>query len=233
MSLPESSAVACIFWGEKFDTVYLTRLFDAVRRNSPLMPFVCLTDRTPPPEIGMRDIRFIKTPSSYKGWWQKLHLFDREIMGFDHLLYFDLDSVILKSLDPLLDLLGNQDFAYAEDPVDPMSSSLMLIDTRSAFAREVTNAFDPIFLDLEKGTDQNYFSLFLNPVKHRLKKLPPSTHLSYKHLINHLGCQKNEYAIPELEETVSLNFHGWPKPWDVEKTPEFWKHSETILTHWR
>ena len=98
--------VCCVLWGDKFSEDYVHKLKRAVEKNTTIEhEFVCLSDR---------QIEGVKTKilkGGYKGWWNKLQLFDGEIKG--RIVYLDLDTLITSSIDWLLSYTGT--FAGIED----------------------------------------------------------------------------------------------------------------------
>lgn len=85
--------VACVLRsGGDFDAEYVERLRDGVARHLSLPHrFVCLTDVEVPCE--RLELRY-----GWPGWWSKLELFE-QLTG--RTLYFDLDTVIVGSLDTI------------------------------------------------------------------------------------------------------------------------------------
>lgn len=98
--------VACVKWGDMYGADYVNVLFDMVNRN--LMPhdgkFVCFTDD--PAGLDERiDVRSL--PLTLKGWWNKLYLFkDGIFQSGERIVFFDLDTLIVGSLDHIVDYDG-------------------------------------------------------------------------------------------------------------------------------
>lgn len=103
--------VACVRTGTRYGTEYVYRLKAGVERHLKQPHwFVCLTDR-PSDLDGVETIDICADGLS--GWWAKMILF-RLASRLDHrLLYFDLDTVVVGSLDRLADL--NVDFGICEN----------------------------------------------------------------------------------------------------------------------
>lgn len=98
--------VACVFWGDKFSEDYVYNLKSAVQRNTTIQhKFICLSDRMLP------GIDTILLKPGFTGWWNKLQLFDGRIDG--HVVYLDLDTLIVDNIDWLLSYKGA--FAGIED----------------------------------------------------------------------------------------------------------------------
>jgi hypothetical protein len=107
--------ICCIKEGEKYRSDYVNVLYSMVQRNVHLAAydFVCFTER--PNGIDPR-IRVEPLPGdNLPGWWQKLGLFKRKIKGIhtEKILFFDLDIVITKFIDRLLEF--DADFAICRD----------------------------------------------------------------------------------------------------------------------
>lgn len=98
--------VACVFWGDKFSEDYVYNLKSAVQRNTTIQhKFICFSDRMLP------GIDTILLKPGFAGWWNKLQLFDGRIDG--HVVYLDLDTLIVDNIDWLLSYTGA--FAGIED----------------------------------------------------------------------------------------------------------------------
>lgn len=113
--------VACVWVHAHvpYDLSYVTRLRRVVERfvDRP-MAFVCLTDR--PWEIPA-DIRSIPIShdSALKGWWAKIQLFNPALGFQGRVLYLDLDSLVIASLQPILDFPATFALAPHAGTFDP------------------------------------------------------------------------------------------------------------------
>lgn len=96
--------VACV-WVRghvPFTLEYVTRLETMVRAHlSEPFEFVCLTDRPWQVPAHIRTIS-IRLPQGLKGWWAKLELFHPQRHWPGRVLYLDLDTLIVDSLDPIV-----------------------------------------------------------------------------------------------------------------------------------
>jgi hypothetical protein len=96
--------VACVEWGDYcgLGALYVRRLREMVARHLSLPhEFVCLTDR-PAAHSGIRTAQL--TPGA-TGWWNKLELF-RPGLFSGRVLFFDLDTVLVGSIDGLAQRKG-------------------------------------------------------------------------------------------------------------------------------
>lgn len=91
--------VACVLRsGGIYDAEWVARLKRGVERHLTLPHrFVCLTDLVP--EVEAIGVEAIPLHHDWPGWWAKLNLFAEFRDG--PTLYFDLDSVVIGSLDAI------------------------------------------------------------------------------------------------------------------------------------
>jgi len=96
--------VICLKWGTKYSSKYVNRLFKMVSINlSKPFDFYCYTDN---PKGLYKEIKIIPIEDDYlEIYWNKLSMFKKDFIPKGICLYFDLDIVIQKKLDPLLDYL--------------------------------------------------------------------------------------------------------------------------------
>ena len=99
-------SIACVWNGTKYSADYVEKLRAMVRRNLRTEHrFVCITDRRElPPVLGdMTHVGPCGADTGLPGWWAKMKLLspdDRDPV--DPTIYFDLDTVIVGDLDPLV-----------------------------------------------------------------------------------------------------------------------------------
>jgi hypothetical protein len=85
-----------------YQTEYVTNLRAMVARHLQRPHrFVCLTDR--PQWLSHVETIQIPTASPLKGWWAKIRLFDQSLGLSGRVLYLDLDTLVVGSLDPIVD----------------------------------------------------------------------------------------------------------------------------------
>jgi hypothetical protein len=165
--------------------------------------FICMTDNTE----GV-NVRTLKFNNRYPGWWAKLHLFYTN--SIDQILYIDLDTVIVGSIDKLLTYRGS--FAIIKDWWAPgYNSSVMSI--APAFGRHVFRDFKPEYMHQMHG-DQDWITQKL-PNADLWQDIAPDVIGSYK--ANELEKGPRRYSL--------VCFHGDPKP---HTFTEGWVHE-----HWK
>lgn len=92
--------VWCVCVGDKYHPAYVYALRDAVAEHLTIPhTFKCITDRRMP------GIQTVDPVMPYPGWWSKLNLFG---VANGPSLYFDLDVVIIGSLDYLVDFAAHE-----------------------------------------------------------------------------------------------------------------------------
>lgn len=101
---PFHTTIACVLkTGGDFDERYVINLKRSLDRNlTHSFKFVCLTDL---PEI--KEVETIRLSNGHPGWWSKIELFRPGLVATERILYFDLDTLILKNIDDLLTLGGD------------------------------------------------------------------------------------------------------------------------------
>jgi len=117
--------IICINWGPKYGADYVNRLYGMVARNlTPPFRFTCFTDSTaglrsevdaqplPPLDVEM--------PTGTFGIWPKARLWGDQLSDLSGpVLFFDLDLVIVGSLDPFFEFGNPQDVILARNPAVP------------------------------------------------------------------------------------------------------------------
>lgn len=94
---------ACVWIGERYGKQYVENLRNMLMRHSKgyRVRIICLTDRDEKVEgVDMIDVKKYRL----EGWWPKMILFDPRVRGRGDCLYFDLDTVVVDRLRPLIEL---------------------------------------------------------------------------------------------------------------------------------
>lgn len=189
---------------------YVNNLFSMVDRHLGGQPYrrICFTDSSFEicPSIDCQEL-----PHNVKGWWNKLYLFSPSLFDKgDRVLYFDLDTVILQSIELLADC--KSDFAILRDFGRPkgLGSGVMLWEAGKV--NEIWEQWCAEDRPILSGGDQ----AFIEVVAHRkwghrigahriLQDLFPGMFASFK-----WQCEGG----PGNHSVVC--FHGKPKPHDCE-----------------
>jgi hypothetical protein len=106
--------IACVRTGTVYPFEYVTKLRNMVQRNLIKRDYrmVCLTDQPDRCEwVDFVDI----TAMDLNGWWGKMALFEGAWRNRSQIIFFDLDTVIVGDISPLLDV--PHEFAILASPV--------------------------------------------------------------------------------------------------------------------
>ena len=95
--------VVCVLTGKKYGFRYVLQLHRMVSKFLPVdHRFLLLTDETTTAPDGIEVINI--EHYGLKTWFAKMLIFNREVVGDGKILYIDLDMIIAKSLEPLVNL---------------------------------------------------------------------------------------------------------------------------------
>lgn len=165
----------------------------ALKRQLP--DLICLSD------IEIRGVETVKLNNLFPGWWSKMNLFDPTQLNGD-ILYFDLDTVVLNSIDYLFNL----DSSYALNDLiheKPLQTGILYIKEEDK---------KPIFSDFIRRPqnmrkyhgDADFVRLHGNRFK-RFQTDFPGKISSYK-----------AHILKGKPLTDIICFHGKPRPWEVK-----------------
>lgn len=231
---------ACVIHGNKYDWIYVERLYNMLSRHlSRPVRFHVYTehDRSVPPHMikhCLEDWPGVSGPK--KSWWYKLHLFNAEHHA-GPLMYFDLDCVIVRSIDwihllPQSKLWCIRDFKYLQSPVvNSCNSSVMWWDTQQFhWLWQKFNDLGPTKVVTQYQGDQDFINA---TVSWNDRRYFDSTQLqSYRWQVADGGYdfKKRRPLIPDSGSVISphcsiIVFHGYPKPHEVrdKQIVDFWR----------
>lgn len=187
---------------------HVTAIADQLHKHAAGVKVLALSD------TAISDIDCLPLPKGLPGWWSKMFMFSPSVKG--DILYFDLDTAIIDSLEDILKvnkLTLLRDFYRdgVRKPEGLQSSVMFLPETDRA---EVWNAFtaDPkkVMRECAVGGDQEFLERFYLQKAQRWQDVVPGQIASYK-----VHCKQ---GVPPGTRVVCA--HGKPKLWN---TPEF-KH---------
>ena len=192
--------------GGNFNTDYVVKLKNMIERNSTVSHnFVCLTD------VESTLYKTIKLSCSKKGWWAKTELFRFDLVQSRQIVYFDLDTIILKNIDDILNFQHNFSALYPWNEKNRRSglcaSGMMAWHNNGDFAF-LFNQFESKNIKKYPRGDQEYISETLErngQEPEYFQKLFSGIY-SYKR-----NCREQ---LPEDARVVC--FHGRPRPHEVK-----------------
>jgi hypothetical protein len=227
-SLPqEPLTVLCVRFGNKYGREYVERLRNMISRHLSIpYEFACLTDDNNP----IANVRTIYQKNALypKGWWHKVHMFDPNLPIKGRILYLDLDVVVHRNIDKLVqicayDFYGIRDFNRKfHNGWQNLNSSVM-----SWVHGSQSHIYEQFIKD--KNTAQRLHGdqdWIWKTSKNRIKFWPDQWIQSYKweirsreELVDRTGKKgfkviRND-VIPHPECSVAV-FHGDPNPIDVK-----------------
>jgi hypothetical protein len=230
---------ACVIHGNLYDWIYVERLYNMLTRNitGPIRFHVYTEEhRAVPSHMIKHVLQDMGIAGPKLGWWYKMQLFNTQHHQ-GPLLYFDLDTVIVKNIDWIRHLAPGffwtvKDFKYLWRPTfQGINSSVMWWDTRdysqlwqdfsSKRIKEITRQFHG---------DQDYLTQCIDNKKIRF--LPQERVQSWRweclnggfNFKNRIYQNPDSGTIAHTDASV-LVFHGKPKPHQCT--------DPYILTHWK
>ncbi len=201
--------VACVLRsGGLYDASWIEKLKRGVERNLSLPhKFVCLSDVDVPCER-------IELVKPWRGWWSKLELFRRGLFT-GPVLYFDLDTVVVGSLDAIASYPHHFTMGHEYYRPQLLCSTAMAWNGNFSFIRDgmerhdaeaITNAYDKLLAGGRIG-DQAFIE---DCLKGRNVKVDTFRDLFGERSIASYKVHQCESGPPADAAVVS--FHGFPKP---------------------
>ena len=232
-NLPDCVTVVCIRWGKAFSKDYVKALYNGVKSNlSRNIDFVCLSDDQQFICDGVRvlaipDFNMPKEKWS-NGCWPKLTVFKRGLFRADRpVLFLDLDVVILRSLDPILETLERDRGLQIVREWNPILWSFVPLSLRpnrggqsslfAFFPEEQYVIYERFIQDLAGAfvvahNDQ----MFITRTANRLTYLPYDWSVSFKkHCVKYYPFNLVFKSIRRPRKAMLVIFHGVPKPTDL------------------
>jgi hypothetical protein len=194
--------VVCIKVGAKYGAEYVNNLESMLRRHTTRdFDMICLTDDP-------NNIKCATAPidTDLPGWWAKLVLFKpHPAVANRHIIYIDLDTVIVKNVDCLFRSRPRAFVIIKDWWANLYNSSLMYIPI--AYGGPIYKDFiiNPGYLMSRHNGDQDWISLRVQK-PNIWQMVEPGLVGSYK--ANYLEDGPKDYSI--------ICFHGEPKPHEVK-----------------
>jgi len=215
--------VVCLKHGTKFDSSYVNKLKNMVKRHLSLpFEFWCFTDDANGIDQDVNIHQLPLVPHWLSGWWWKPYLFSDDLFNDnDTILFLDLDLVIIKSIDEFFDFepgefVGLRDVSRIFNPNrQKLGSAVMRWQAKTLNCIWEPISKDDRLINIYRG-DQDYI---WDRYKHLLRFFPDDWIRSYKWEIRNrrelVGKKENmrfETVIePDVPEDCKLLvFHGYP-----------------------
>lgn len=199
--------IVCVKFKPAYTSEYVNALYRACKKNLTVpFRFICFTDDPEGHDEGI-DNFISEKKDCLKGWWNKLHMFKRGVLE-GRVLYFDLDTVILKNIDDIANF--DFDFGILRDFYfgrvrNKYGSGIMAFKAEKYY--HVWDEYEKEGMPQEiKGGDQVYLEKFLIDPVILQDKFPG---------IQSLKVEKYHHGQPLKPEARIICFHGKPKPHEV------------------
>ena len=221
--------VCCVFYGNKYTRDYVQKLYNMVQRHLTVpYKFYCFTDHTNMFDHVYGDIIYKDLPlKGYKGWWNKLQLFNTDIGLQGVNLYFDIDIVITKNIDCFATYGEDNSFCIINDferEFNEYNSSIMKWnnDTASIIWKNYIEWQDHYN---NYHNDQQVITDIIRD-KDILKIYPDEWSFSYKwYSRENPRFHISEQTYEEDKSSKIAVFHGKPDPHE--------SNQEWVKNHWR
>lgn len=176
---------------------YVNTLASMVGRTLPTEhKFICFTDD---PEGLDEGIEVRPLPAGLTGWWAKLYLFSKEAGLDGRVMYFDLDTVIVGSLEQIAEYQG--EFAILSDFYRPKGYGSGVMAWEGGTLSHIWEYYDEAGRPNIQGGDQAWIEKIQDNAD-RWQDLYPGAFVSYK---------KHAQEWPPADAAV-VCFHGEPRP---------------------
>ena len=208
--------IVCIIWGNLYSDDYVDKLYRSIKRNTThSFSFTCFTDRIRPlqSEIVQKPIPFFTGD-----WYSKIGLYSKELYSSNQVFYFDLDTVIVGSLDDIFSYTGN--FAVLEDFTHSNNYG-------SGFMSWKPEAADYMWTDFTHGWSHKFgdqaWCQKSYPNADFWQRLYPEKVISYKvHIAKSMHSSVSHGG--SLDTASIVCFHGRPNPHEVTSEPWIQQH---------
>jgi hypothetical protein len=229
---------ACVIHGNAYSWDYVERLYNGLQRgfsNSIRLHVWTEHDRSVPPHMVKHILD--ESPELYgpkKAWWYKLQMFNVDHFA-GHLIYFDLDTVIVGDLSWMMNLSTNffwtlRDFRYLwKTGYNSMNSSVMYWDTV-----RFKHLWTDFTQDWRKVVasypgDQDYLNTAVSDNERRFIDIGRVKSWRWEVQDGGMDTKTRRYRREGLGAEIDpqcsiLVFHGKPKPHEVS--------DPLILKHW-
>jgi len=230
---------ACVIHGSAYSWTYVDRLYNMLSRN--ITPGIRLhvyteSDRSVPAPMIKHVLTDWNIAVPRRAWWYKMQLFD-PAQHAGPLLYFDLDTVIVRNIDwiwqqPTSYFWAVRDFKYLwRSASTGLNSSVMWWDT-ARYAHVWHEFLQQNLSNImhRYHGDQDYISASIAENQRRMFDVDQIQSWRWQCVDGGYNFGKRRHHAPgsgtRISDTASvLIFHGNPKPDQVQ--------DPVVLEHWR
>jgi len=151
----------------------------------------------------------IQLRHGWEGWWSKIEMFDPVYqIKEDHIVYFDLDTVILDNIDDLMNhqhpIIGLKPFNKYKRKINGYMASGMLGWKNDGTLKYLADEFEYKKDTLEYQGDQDYITEKLG--EHKIHPV------YWQELVDGIGSFKRNVHFKKQHPFRVVCFHGEPRP---------------------
>jgi hypothetical protein len=230
---------ACVIYGSAYDWTYVERLYNMLNRHITVgirLHVYTEADRTVPEPMIKHELTEWPLVQSRRAWWYKMQLFN-PVHHAGPLLYFDLDTVIVRNIDwiwqsPVTYFWAVRDFKYLwRTNHVGLNSSIMWWDTRHY--RHIWDTFlqqDLAIMMKKYHGDQDYISAVIPQNQRRFFDQNQVQSWRWQCLDGGYNFAKRRHQTAGSgtvlsDRTSVMIFHGNPKPSTIT--------DPVVIAHWR
>jgi len=230
---------ACVIHGSAYNWTYVDRLYNMLSRH--ITPGIKLhvyteSDRPVPDYMIKHELIDWKISQPKRAWWYKMQLFD-PAHHTGPLLYFDLDTVIVRNIDwiwqqPTAYFWAVRDFKYLWRPASTViNSSVMWWDTaRYAYIWHEFLQHNLSNVMHQYHGDQDYISAAIAENQRRMFDIDQIQSWRWQCVDGGYNFSKRRHRTPGSGACVPhsasvLIFHGNPKPDQIQDS--------IVVNHWK
>lgn len=220
--------VICIKWGSAYSPDYVNKLKNMVKRNTKYaVDFYCFTEDAKglDSDVIVKDLPVLHTLAEYKtkySYRKEAGLCDDNLGGLrgKRVFFFDLDMVIVSSLDELFDYPKDEKFYIINDwssrgsVVGQASCYSWLVGTLG-YIKEYFEQNPKEVIDRYFTASQEYLSAKIIDRYGKLNFWPQSWFCSFRfHCMAKFGPLRHFVTpkIPDFQGLKAIAFHGVPNP---------------------
>jgi hypothetical protein len=232
--------IVCVNAGDKFPDYYVERLYNMLcRKFSRPFRLTCFTDRGR--DVNDDIVQVDIAPFSAKGPFNKVLLYNPDVMPYDEALFMDITLVIKEELSGYVDYAKSldKDLVAIRDWRRPVMNSCFQWITKNDTLRAVWDVYDSDkYPEFRTKGDQffTYSTLQALGLEHEIGYFPDGEIQSYKVLRE--AHRESDAKFQELwAKTKVIKFHGMPRQHDiVSPWLQFWnvavRHPQYVLKDW-
>lgn len=248
--IPQSDKVniICIKWGDSYPADYVNRLFQMIQRNtSHPFDFYCFTENAADlfDEVIVKPLPVlnVKPEDNRYSYKKEAGLCDDQLGGLtgQRVFYFDLDVVIVDSIDCFLEYPKGEEFIIINDWNTKgdhvgQASCYSWIVGQLGFVKEYFEQHPREVADQYFTASQEYLSAQIIEKFGKLNFWPDSWCRSFRFHCLPKGVLRHFFIAKIPEGAKILVFHGSPNPheavlgvWSTVKKIPFWKRLYKVV----